>query len=260
MRLEKGSAAKYLMALGGVLLVLACMSWAADDDKGQSDISKRIVKSAEVLNEIMATPDKAIPDKVMDDAKCIAVVPSMVKIAVGFGGQHGKGVATCKTAKGWSAPAPITITGGSWGLQLGGQAIDLVMVVTNDQGMQHLLSSKFKLGADASAAAGPVGRDATAGTDVKMRAEVLTYSRARGIFAGIDLSGAAITQDKDETSLLYGKMVPFEDILSGKVMAPSGSEPFLAAVRKYSSQAREQGETTAPAPAPGASPSTNANR
>src|SRR5207245_2714392 len=126
----------------------------------------------------------------------------------GFGGQHGKVVATCRGAKGWSAPAPITITGGSWGLQLGGQAIDLVMVVTNDQGMQHLLSSKFKLGADASAAAGPVGRDAAADTDVKMRAEVLTYSRARGIFAGIDLSGAAITQDKDETALLYGKAVP----------------------------------------------------
>jgi SH3 domain-containing YSC84-like protein 1 len=225
-------------------LIVTSMSWAADDDKDQPDISKRIVKSAEVINEIMATPDKAIPDKVMNDAKCIAVVPSMLKIAVGFGGQHGKGVATCRTAKGWSAPAPITITGGSWGLQLGGQAIDLVMVVTNDQGMQHLLSSKFKLGADASAAAGPVGRDAAADTDVKMRAEVLTYSRARGIFAGIDLSGAAITQDKDDTALLYGKVVPFEDVLGGKVAAPKGSEPFLIAVKKYSTQAREQSKVT----------------
>jgi lipid-binding SYLF domain-containing protein len=247
MKLGNGAIAKCLLVLGSVVLIVTSMSWAADDDKGQSDISKRIVKSADVLNEIMATPDKAIPDKVMDDAKCIAVVPSMVKIALGFGGQHGKGVATCRTSNGWSAPAPITITGGSWGLQLGGQAIDLVMVVTNDQGMQHLLSSKFKLGADASAAAGPVGRDATAGTDVKMRAEVLTYSRARGIFAGIDLSGAAITQDKDETALLYGKTVPFEDILGGKVTAPQGSEPFLAAVKKYSGQAREQSEVTAPA-------------
>ena len=157
MRLRNGAAAKYLLALGSVILVLASMGWAADDnDKDQTDISKRITKSAEVLNEIMGTPDKAIPDKVMDHAKCIAVVPSVVKIAVGFGGEHGKGVVTCRTAKGWSAPAPITITGGSWGLQLGGQAVDLVMVVTNDQGMQHLLASKFKLGADASAAAGPV--------------------------------------------------------------------------------------------------------
>jgi lipid-binding SYLF domain-containing protein len=259
MRLRNGAAGKCLLTLGSMALVLASMSWAADDDtdKAQSDISKRIVKSAEVLNEIMATPDKAIPDKVMDNAKCIAVVPSMVKIAVGFGGQHGKGVATCRTAKGWSAPAPLTITGGSWGLQLGGQAIDLVMVVTNDQGMQHLLSSKFKLGADASAAAGPVGRDATADTDVKMRAEVLTYSRARGIFAGIDLSGAAITQDKDETTLLYGKMLPFESILGGKVTPPRGSEPFLTAVKKYSTQAREQSEETLPAPAGTSSASAN---
>jgi lipid-binding SYLF domain-containing protein len=129
------------------------------------------------------------------------------------------------------------------------------MVVTNDQGMQHLLSSKFKLGADASAAAGPVGRDAAADTDVKMRAEVLTYSRARGIFAGIDLTGAAITQDKDETTLLYGKAIPFEDILSGRVSPPQGSEPFLAAVRKYSGQAREQSEVSGPAPANTASAS-----
>src|SRR6202158_4568268 len=165
---------------------LICVSSAAD--KNQSDIAKRIDASAKVLNEIMPTPDKAIPDKVIRNAKCIAVIPSMVKIAIGFGGNHGKGVATCRTESGaWSAPAPITITGGSWGLQLGGQAVDLVMIVTNEQGMQHLLSSKFKLGADASAAAGPVGRDAAAGTDVKMRAEVLTYSRARGLFAGIDL-------------------------------------------------------------------------
>jgi lipid-binding SYLF domain-containing protein len=216
------------------------MAWSADDSsKDQSDIAKRIDASAKVLNEIMATPDKAIPNEVMENAKCIAVIPSMVKIAVGFGGNHGKGVATCRTASGWSAPAPITITGGSWGLQLGGQAVDLVMVVTNDDGMQHLLSSKFKLGADASAAAGPVGRDTSAGTDIKMRAEVLTYSRARGLFAGIDLSGAAITQDKDETRLLYGSFVPFANILEGKVRATSVSAPFLTAVRKYSIQSKE---------------------
>ena len=227
---------------GVMLLLLAGMCWSADE-KDQSDIAKRIDASANVLNEIMATPDKAIPDKVMDDAKCVAVIPSMIKIAVGFGGNHGKGVATCRTDRGWSAPAPITITGGSWGLQLGGQAVDLVMIVTNDQGMQHLLSSKFKLGAEASAAAGPVGRDAGADTDWKMKAEVLTYSRARGIFAGVDLSGAAITQDKDETRLLYGSPESFADILNGKVQATSDSEPFLAAVRKYSRQAKGQNNT-----------------
>lgn len=230
------------MAIGSIVLMLASMSWAADDkDKDESDIAKRIDASANVLNEIMGTPDKAIPDKIMSDAKCIAVIPSMVKIAVGFGGNHGKGVATCRTEHGWSAPAPITITGGSWGLQLGGQAVDLVMIVTNDKGMEHLLASKFKLGAEASAAAGPVGRDTGADTDWKMRAEVLTYSRARGLFAGIDLSGASLTQDKDSTRILYGKMVPFDAILRGKVQPPAGSDSFLATVRKYSHQATEHG-------------------
>lgn len=229
-----------LLALG-ICSALVGVSYSADDSN-KSDIAKRIDASAKVLDEIMAVKDKAIPDKVMRNAKCVAVVPSMIKIAVGFGGNHGKGVATCRTESGtWSAPAPITVTGGSWGLQLGGQAIDLVMVVTNEDGMQHLLSSKFKLGADASAAAGPVGRDAAADTDIKMKAEVLTYSRARGVFAGVDLNGSAVTQDKDETHLLYGKFVPFPDILSGKVRPPADSEPFLSAVRKYSEQSRESG-------------------
>ncbi len=236
-----------LIALGAGFLLLAGMAWSADD-KDRSDIDKRLDASAKVLEEIMATPDKAIPDKVMRDAKCVAVIPSMVKVAIGIGGSHGKGVATCRTESGWSAPAPITITGGSWGLQLGGQAVDLVMVVTNDQGMQHLLQSKFKLGADASAAAGPVGRDTGADTDWKMRAEVLTYSRARGIFAGIDLNGSAVTQDKDETRILYGSFIPFSEILGGKVRPKEESESFLAAIRKYSGQAKEHGELK---PAPG---------
>lgn len=231
-----------LTAVGAMVLLLASVSWAADD-KDESDIAKRIDTSAHVLDEIMSTPDKAIPDKIMSDAKCLAIIPSMVKIAIGFGGDHGRGVATCKTEHGWSAPAPITITGGSWGLQLGGQAVDIIMVVMNQQGMDHLLASKFKLGAEASAAAGPVGRDAGASTDWKMRAEVLTYSRARGIFAGVDINGAAITQDKDATRLLYGKMEPFADILKGAVQPPSGSHAFLAALRKYSEQAHNhQGE------------------
>lgn len=234
----KTAFSRLVLAVTAALLLVSTVAWSADD-KEQSDIDKRIAASATVLNEIMATPDKAIPDKIMNDAKCIAVIPSMVKVAVVFGGNHGKGVATCRTEAGsWSAPAPITITGGSWGLQLGGQAVDLVMIVTNPQGMQHLLQSKFKLGADASAAAGPVGRDAAADTDWKMKAEVLTYSRARGVFAGIDLNGSAITQDKDETRVLYGSFVPFPDILSGKVQPPNSSEAFLSAVRKYAGEAK----------------------
>jgi len=209
-----------------------------------TDIVKRLNNAASVLDEIMGTPDKGIPEDILTDAKCIAVVPSMINIAVGFGGRHGKGVATCRTNHGWSAPAPITITGGSWGLQIGGEATDLVMLVMNQRGMDHLLSSKFKIGAEASGAAGPVGRQAAADTDWKMKAEVLTYSRSRGAFAGIDLNGAAIKQDKDDTALLYGgKFIPFQTILSGHVAAPESAGTFLSAVRKYAHEAAEkQGE------------------
>ncbi len=219
--------------------ILTTPSWSADKD--QSDIEKRIDNSAKVLDEIMSTPDKGVPDKIMSDAKCIAIIPSMVKIAVGFGGSHGKGVATCRLDKGrWSAVAPVTITGGSFGLQLGGQAVDLVMLVMNDDGMHNLLSSKFKIGGDASAAAGPVGRHAGADTDWKMKAQVLTYSRSRGLFAGIDLNGAVLTQDKDETRIMYGKFVPFDDILEGKVRRTSMSQPFLRTVAKYSGEAKTE--------------------
>lgn len=227
----------FLLALSIAVLLFASAGWA-ESDKDTSDVVKRLDNSAKVFTEIMSTPDKGIPDKVLSDAKCIAVVPSMVKIAIGFGGSHGKGVATCRLANGsWSAPVPITITGGSWGLQLGGQAVDLVMLAMNQQGMDHLLSSKFKIGADASAAAGPVGRDAAADTDWKMKAEMLSYSRARGVFAGIDLNGASVTQDKDETRILYGKMIPSSEILTGKVSPPKGAGEFLATIKKYTSGA-----------------------
>ena len=236
-----------LLALSAAILLFPAAGWAADD-KDQSDIQKRIQNAADVMNEIMAVKDNAIPDEIMENAECVAVVPNMLKIAVGFGGNHGKGVATCKTSNGWSAPAPFTITGGSWGLQIGGQAVDLVMIVMNQKGMDALLSSKFKVGADASAAAGPVGRQTEASTDWKMKAEVLTYSRARGVFAGIDLSGSRITQDGDETRVLFGKMVPFADILGGKVPPPDGSEPFLGAVKKYATLVgAPSSTTTAPA-------------
>lgn len=211
----------------------------------ESDIQKRVQASARVLDDIMGVPDKAIPDKVMKDAKCIAVIPSTVKIAVGFGGEHGKGVATCRTGHGWSAPAPVSLTGGSWGLQLGGEAVDIVLVVMNQRGMDDLLSSKFKIGGSASAAAGPVGRDTGADTDWKLRAEILTYSRARGAFAGVDLGGAVVHQDKDETRLLYGHMYPFADILNGKVPPPRGSGSFVAAVTRYYERANGRKVATA---------------
>jgi lipid-binding SYLF domain-containing protein len=245
MKRSRRTLTNFLVALSVMAMFIMSVGWAVgqssdDASKDQSDIEKRIKSAAGVLDEIMGVKDDAIPDKIMSGAKCVAVVPSMVKIAIGFGGSHGKGVATCRTAHGWSAPAPFTITGGSWGLQIGGQAVDLVMLVMNQRGMDALLSSKFKIGGSASAAAGPLGREASANTDLKMKAQILSYSRARGVFAGIDLSGSKVSQDRDETRILYGKMVPFATILSGKVTPPNGSEPFLAAVRKY---AREVGNT-----------------
>jgi len=222
-----------LVAMTASVLFFALPGWADDKDSenDQPDVVKRIQTSTDVLNEIMGAPDKAIPEKVLSDARCIAVVPSMVKIAVGFGGNHGKGIATCRTDHGWSAPAPIAMTGGSFGLQIGGQAVDVVMLVMNEKGMNSLLSSKFKLGGDASAAAGPIGRDAGADTDWKMNAEILTYSRAKGVFAGLTLNGAAVKEDKDSMGAVYGPDVTQRFALMGKVPAPAEAHTFLAAVR-----------------------------
>lgn len=194
--------------------------------------SSRLETAATVLNEIMSTPDKSIPGDILGSAKCVAVVPNLIKGGFVVGGAHGRGMATCRTATGWSAPAPITTTGGSVGLQIGGQAVDLIMVVMNDRGMQALLTNKFKLGADASVAAGPVGRHTEGSTDWKLRAEVLTYSRARGLFAGISFNGAVIKQDEDATGELYGRQIDFKTILTGSVQPPQSAEKFLAAVRQ----------------------------
>ena len=221
----------------GVLATAVLASTMAVAAEEPSEQVKRMDAAATVLDEIMGTPDKGIPEELLDSAKCVAVIPSMVKIGFVFGGRHGRGIATCRTANGWSAPAPFSVTGGSWGLQIGGEAVDVVMLVMNEQGMEKMLSSKFKIGADASAAAGPVGRHVEGTTDWKMRAEVLTYSRARGAFAGLTVNGASITQDKDGTRILYGRMVPSAEILTGKVKAPEGSHTFLAAVRKYGNEA-----------------------
>jgi lipid-binding SYLF domain-containing protein len=223
-----------ILAVLTVAVLANTMAVAAEEPSEQV---KRMDAAATVLDEIMGTPDKGIPEELLDSAKCVAVIPSMVKIGFVFGGRHGRGIATCRTATGWSAPAPFSVTGGSWGLQIGGEAVDVVMLVMNDQGMEKMLSSKFKIGADASAAAGPVGRHVEGETDWKMRAEVLTYSRARGAFAGLTVNGASITQDKDGTRILYGRMIPSAEILKGKVKPPEGSHQFLATVRKYASEA-----------------------
>ncbi len=213
-----------------ILVGLVPAAWA----QGSRDKEvERVQSAATVLEEIMSAPDKGIPEEVIGSAQCIAIVPSLLKGGFVVGGAYGKGVTTCRTASGWSAPAFFRVEGGSFGFQIGGQAVDLVMLIMNEQGMRNLLSSKFELGADASAAAGPVGRHAEAATDWKMRAEVLTYSRARGLFAGVSLNGAVVKQDKDDTRDFYGRMVPFRTILTGEIAPPEGSQPLLAAVRKY---------------------------
>ena len=238
-----------LVGLGLLIAAMAAAMYAEDaDDKNQSAEVKRVGAAATVLDEIMGTPDKGIPKEILESAKCVAVVPSMIKGGFIIGARYGKGVATCRTRSGWSAPAPLTIAGGSWGLQFGGEGVDLVMLVMNDKGMQNLLASKFKLGAEGSVAAGPVGRQAEANTDWKMRAEVLTYSRSRGVFAGLELNGAVIKQDDDDTRVLYGKGVPFKTILAGNVPAPAGTHRFVATVSKYAAEAKsEQGSADAPA-------------
>jgi SH3 domain-containing YSC84-like protein 1 len=216
----------------------------------------RAESAATVLSEIMSTPDKGIPEEILGSAKCIAVVPSLLKGGFIVGGAHGKGMASCRVNDSWSAPAPFSLTGGSLGFQIGLQGVDLIMVVMNDKGMQALLSSQFKLGADASAAAGPVGRHAEASTDWKMRAEVLTYSRARGLFAGVTLHGSVIRQDEDATRELFGRLIPFKTILTGAVATPQGGEPFIAAVRKATATETASVPSRAPASVPSSAPAS----
>lgn len=220
-----------------VMIFAVCgAAFAADETK----TSGRVQAAATVLDEIMGTPDKAIPEEILKTAECVAVVPSLLKAGFVVGARYGRGVASCRTPKGWSAPAFFTVSGGSVGFQIGGQAIDLVMLIMNKDGMKNLLDSKFQLGANASAAAGPVGRHAEGNTDWKMRAQVLTYSRARGLFAGVELNGAVIKQDKDSTREFYTRMVPFKTSLNGLVDPPTGSQPFLDSLYKWSKQAADR--------------------
>jgi len=216
------------------ILSLTSIAWAGTNREATND---RLDHAGRVLHEIMAAPDSGIPEEVLEHAKCVAVVPHLLKGGFVFGGENGRGVATCRTADGWSGPVFFAITGGSWGLQIGIEGVDLVMIIQNDRGMRQLLSSKFELGADASAAAGPVGRHASADTDWKMDAEILTYSRARGAFAGLTLSGASIRRDDDSTEAIYGHDVSNARILRGEVAAPASAQSFLDAVRNAKAQA-----------------------
>src|SRR5215813_11851052 len=201
---------RILILLLGLTTMFAGVSWAGT---AEQDSTERLRNSGAVLNQIMAAPDKGIPEEVLDNAKCIVVVPNLVKGGFIVGGKHGRGVATCRTSTGWSAPAFISVGGGSWGLQIGVEGVDLVMLVMNDAGLQHLLSSKFQVSGEGSAAAGPVGRHASAGTDWKLDTEMLTYSRSKGAFAGLTLEGAVVQPDSDSTTAVYGKDIAFKPIL-----------------------------------------------
>jgi lipid-binding SYLF domain-containing protein len=219
------------------LIVSLCSFSFAKDEEKETKAADRVQAAADVLEEIQGAPDKGIPQEVLGSAECVAVVPSMLKGGFIVGAKYGRGLASCRTAKGWSAPAFFVVTGGSFGFQIGGQAVDLVMLIMNKDGMKHLLSSEFALGADASVAAGPVGRHAEGNTDWKMRAEVLTYSRARGLFAGVSLNGAQIKQDKDSTREFYGRMVPFRTSLVGEIDPPAGANAFLTTLAKWAQEA-----------------------
>lgn len=204
----------------------------------QPDSTKRLQAAADVINEIMGTPDKSIPQDLLDKSQCAIVVPGLKKGAFIVGGKYGKGFASCRKqgGLGWSAPAAVRVEGGSFGLQIGGQETDVVMLVMNAGGVNRLLTSKFTLGADASAAAGPVGRTTTAETDAMMTAQILTWSRSRGVFAGVSLSGATLREDSDWNQELYNKKITNKEILTTGVAAPQGAAPFLAVLNKYSSR------------------------
>jgi lipid-binding SYLF domain-containing protein len=190
------------------------------------------------MAEIMAAPDKGIPEEVLEHARCVAVVPHLLKGGFVFGAENGRGVATCRTANGWSAPAFFAITGGSWGLQIGVEGVDLVMIIQNERGMQQLISSGFQIGGDASAAAGPVGRHASANTNWKLESEILTYSRARGAFAGITLTGASVRRDDDSMRAFYGRHASTRSVLRGNVAVPDSANGFLDSIRGAKAQAQ----------------------
>jgi lipid-binding SYLF domain-containing protein len=217
--------------------MLTCSAFAASS---KADLQARIDAAKAVMEQVMGAQDHSIPMNILQQATCVAVVPGLVKGAFVFGGQYGQGVVTCRTGHGWSAPVFIRMAGGSWGLQIGGQSTDLVLVAVNDRGMQDLLKNKFKIGGDASAAAGPVGRSGQASTDWKMNSELLSYSRNKGLFAGIDLDGTSVSQNSDDTELYYGEPLHFDSILRGNVPVPAGAVPFVETVAHFFVEAKQR--------------------
>jgi len=215
--------------------LLATLTAVASDR--EEDVS-RTQKSAHVFKEIMDTPDHGIPHDLLNKARCIAIIPGQVKFAFVFGANYGRGLAVCRTGNGWSAPMFIALDGGSVGYQIGGSSTDIVMLFMNDHALQSLLSDKFKLGGDASVAAGPVGRDAAAGTDLKLTAEILSYSRSKGIFAGVSLDGAVVQADKSGDKAMYGHDVDRHEILNGKIAVPESARPLLREIDGYVQEAK----------------------
>ena len=215
------------------IAAMAATSMSAVAAADQAKLTGRLTDAQAVLTQVMATPDKAIPDAILSGASCVVVVPHYKKGAFVVGAEYGQGVATCRTPKGWSAPVFVQLTGGSFGWQIGGQSTDLVMVAMNQNGLQDMLKAKFKIGADAAASAGPVGRNAKAGTDWKLNAEFLTYSRSKGLFAGIDLDGTVLSQNEDDTRTVYGTNIPFETVLKGSQATPAAARPFVRTVARY---------------------------
>ena len=216
---------------GAALLAVSLPTFAQEEAKAK--LAERLGAATDVMNEIMATPDKGIPRSILAGASCVAVIPHYKKGAFVVGAQYGKGAATCRTPNGWSAPVMIRLAGGSFGWQIGGQSTDLVLIAMNKNGMQDMLKNHVKLGADAAASAGPVGRNAQAGTDWKLNAEFLTYSRSKGLFAGLDLEGTDLSKDEDDTRAEYGSNVDSQQLLQGNTPVPENARPFVRTIAKY---------------------------
>jgi lipid-binding SYLF domain-containing protein len=216
-----------------ILCTVALTAGATAVHAQDAKLTDRLSDASSVLEEVMATPDKGIPQSILSGASCVVVVPHYKKGAFVIGGQYGQGVATCRTPNGWSAPVFVRLEGGSFGWQIGGQSTDLVLVAMNAHGLDDMLKSKFKIGGDAAASAGPVGRNAQAGTDWKLNAEFLTYSRSKGLFAGLDLDGTVLSQNADDTRTEYGSDMPFEKVLHGGVPTPDNAKTFVQTVARY---------------------------
>jgi len=216
-------------------MTLAATSMTAFAAGDKEKMVGRLNSAQSVLNEIMATPDKAVPQNILSAAYCVVVIPSYKKGAFVVGGQYGQGAATCRNtpAGKWSAPVFVQLAGGSFGFQIGGQSTDLVLIGMNERSLTDMLHNKFKIGGDAAASAGPVGRNAQAGTDWKLGAEFLTYSRSKGLFAGIDLDGTVLSQNEDDTRTFYGTDIHFDSLLKGSTPVPPSARPFVRTVAKY---------------------------